>query len=366
VTVERISFARVTRVPLAALATVSSLMAGCGGAAITHRFVDTDVGVVDAFGAPRDTEYQATAEAERNQIRVAVFERSYCDRLKMKVVHRVDETLKGNEVIARDPPTTIQKALGKDGAVPCNERWARNVWVGLRVGDQTFRLGAPGPRGEVVTDLSAEMQQSLYGETPASEAVVVVNGVDAGKVSLAGYASHETRVNALLEELRTILAKDETKLSKEDIAKSYELYEQLDQLDTGNDARIAGLRKRFLELVYQRKQHEATDNMKRNIAALNDAKNILPSLAAGIVPPYVFSAVQGGLTSTDALLWARGEVALALRQYPALCAGGPFGWGKLAGGEYAPKARLAFSYLRYAYDDPFQSEVQGLCGRAGR
>ena len=78
---------------------------------------------------------------------------------------------------------------------------------------------------------------------------------------------------------------------------------------------------------------------------------MLPSIAAGMVPPYVVTAVQGGMTSTDALLWARGEVALALRQYPALCAGGPFGWGRLAGGDYAPKARLAFSYLHFAYDD---------------
>lgn len=348
---------------LGAFALASCVVAGCGGGAITHRYVDTEVGVVDALGAPHDTTYTATAETEREQIRIAVFERSLCDKLKMKVVHHVDQAMKGDTVISSEPPTTIQRAAGTDGVVACDERWARNVWVALRVGDQTFRLGSPSTRGEVIANLSAELKQSLYGENAPSEAVVVVNGIDAGKVSLAGYASHETRINALLEELRGILSKDATALTPAEIAHSYELYDQLDQLDSGNDARIAGLRKRFIELVYQRKQREATDSMRRNLAALGDAKGLLPALAAGVVPPYVLTAVQGGTTTTDALLWARGEVALALRQYPALCAGGPFGWGRLTGGDYAPKARLAFSYLRYAYDDPFQTEVQGLCSR---
>jgi hypothetical protein len=349
---------------VSALGLLSGLWVACGsGAAFTHRFVDTEVGVVDAVGAAHDTEYIATAQAEREQIRIAVFERSLCDKLKMKVVHRVDETLQGDEVISRAPPTTIQKAAGKDGVVPCNERWAVNVWVALRIGDQTFRVGVPSARGEVVANLSAELKQALYGETPASEAVVVVNGMDAGKVSLVGYATHEGRMNALLDELRALLAKEEGKLTAAEIGHSYELYEQLNQLDTGNDARIAGLRKRFIEVVYMRKQRDATENLKRNAAALKDAKNILPAIASGLVPPYVVSAVQGGLTTTDALLWARGEVALAIRQYPALCAGGPFSWSRVAGGDYAPKARLAFSYLRYAYDDPFLSEVQGLCTR---
>src|SRR4029078_3613851 len=108
---------------------------------------------------------------------------------------------------------------------------------------------------------------------------------------------------------------------------------------------------------------DATENLKRNAAALKDAKLILPTITAGLVPPYVVSAVQGGLTTPDPLLWARGEAALAVRQYPALCAGGPFSWSRLSSGDYAPKSRLAFSYLRYAYDDPFLSEVQGLCAR---
>jgi hypothetical protein len=340
-----------------------AVLAGCGSRAFTHRYVDTEVGVTDAYGAPHGTEYAATAETQREQIRITVFERSQCDRLKMKVIHRVDETLQGDQVISREPARQMQLPAGKDGVVSCDERWARNVLVGLRIGSQTFRLGAPSPRGEVIANLSGELKQSLYGEPAPSVATVVVGGMDAGTISLEGYTSHEARVTGLLDNFRALLAKDEPSLTKEDIARSYELYEQLGQLDTGGDARIAGLRVRFLELLYQRKQHEATENMRRNIGALNEAKNLLPGLAAGMVPPFVMSAVQGGLTSPEALWWARGEVALALRHYPGLCAPQPFAWSRLKGGDYAPTTRLAFSYLRFAYDDPFQNEVRGLCGR---
>ena len=122
---------------------------------------------------------------------------------------------------------------------------------------------------------------------------------------------------------------------------------------------------RFLELLYQRKQHEATENMKHNLKALADAKGLLPSVGPGMVPPYMMSAVQGGLVNPEALWWSRGEVALALRHYPALC-GSPVTWGQITPGSFPPATRLAFSYLRFAYDDPFQSEVRGLCSRQGR
>ncbi|HEX7672365.1 MAG TPA: hypothetical protein VF395_22380 [Polyangiaceae bacterium] len=342
-----------------------SLLTACGGGAVTHRYVDTEVGYTDAYGAPQGTQFAATAEAERELIRITVFERSQCDKLRMKVIQRVDQSIRNDKVITEEPAKQMQIAAGKDGVVTCNERWARNVWVGLRIGDQTYRLGVPSPRGEVIANLAGEIRQSLYAENAPAEATVVVGGVDAGKVSLAGYNSHEARTNALLDEFRAILAKDGAALTKEDIAHSYELYEQLGQLDTGADARIRGLRQRFLELLYQRKQDEATTRMTHNLKALSDAKVLLPSVGAGMVPPYMMSAVQGGLVSPEALLWSRGEVALAVRNYPALC-GAPFTWGQLSTGSFPPATRLAFSYLHFAYDDPFQSEVRGLCTRQGR
>jgi hypothetical protein len=347
------------------LLTFGFFVAACGGGPVTHRYVDTEVGYTAAYGAPQGTQYAATAETEREVIRISVFERSLCDKLRMKVIQRVDQSVRNDKVITAEPAKQMQLAAGKDGTVPCNERWARNVWVGLRIGDQTYRLGVPSPRGEVIANLAGELRQSLYAENAPSEATVVVNGVDAGKVSLSSYTSHEARMNALLEELSAILAKDEAALTKDDITHSYELYDQLGQLDTGGDARVSGVRTRFLELLYQRKQSQATENMKHNLKALGEAKGLLGSLSAGMVPPYMLTAVQGGLTSPEALWWARGEVALTLRHYPALC-GAPFTWSQITPGAFPVSTRLAFSYLRFAYDDPFQAEVRGLCSRMSR
>lgn len=345
---------------------IGALVMGCGRGVITHRNVDTVVGTTDAYGAPRNTRYTAYAETEREVIRITVFEQSECDQLKMKVVQRVDETVQDGNVVGREPAKQVQIADGTSGVVPCAERWARNAWVALRVGGQTFRLGAPSDRGEVVANLSGALQQSLYAEPPSAQAFIVVNGIDAGAVSLAGLNIHERRVKELLDQLGAILAKEDAAITKDDITRSYELYEQLGQIDSGGDARVAGLRTRFIELLYQRKARDATEHLKRNIAALNEAKGIVPLVAAGTVPESVLTSVKGGELSADAIWWARGEVASTLHHYPALCGPTPFGWNRLSSGDYAPSARLAFSYLRYAYSDPFQSEVQKLCGRLAK
>ena len=347
-------------------ALVGVLAVGCGRGAITHRNVDTVVGTTDAYGAPRNTRYSAYAETQREVIRITVFEQSECDQLKMKVVQRVDETVRNGEVIGREPAKQIQVADGTSGVVPCAERWARNAWVALRVGGQTFRLGAPSERGEVIANLSGELKQSLYAEPASSQAVVVVNGVDAGAVSLAGLNLHEKRVTDQIDQMNAILAKDENTLTKDDITRSYQLYDQLGQIDTGDDARISGVRTRFIELLYQRKLRDATEHLKKNIAALNEAKGIVPLVAAGQVPQSVLTAVKGGELTADAIWWARGEVASALHHNPALCGPTPFAWGRLASGDYAAPSRLAFSYLRYAYSDPFQADVQRLCGRLAK
>jgi hypothetical protein len=293
-----------------------------------------------------------------------VFEQSECDQLKMKVVQRVDEAVRNGEVIGREPAKQVQIADGTSGVVPCAERWARNAMVALRVGGQTFRLGVPSPRGEVVANLSGALEQSLYAEPASAEAVVVVNGTDAGTVSLAGLNVHEKRLNDLLAQMEAILAKDE--LTKDDITRSYELNDQLAQIDTGSDARVSGLRTRFIELLYQRKQRDATENLKKNIKALNDAKGIVPLLAAGSVPEHVLTAVKGGDATPEAIWWARGEVASALRHHPDLCAPSPFSWSRVSSDDHTPSMRLAFSYLRFAYSDPFQAEVQRLCSRLAR
>jgi hypothetical protein len=337
-----------------------SLAACSGGGPISYRHVDSAVGYTDELGAPRNVQYYAHAEPERELLRLTVFEKAECDKLRMKVVSRVEEALRGDKVVSREPAKTIQEFDSKAGVASCNERFARNVWVGLKVNEQTYRLGMPSVRGEVVANLAGELRDALFAETAPKEATLVVNGVDSGSVSLAGLNSQESRLNAVLGEFRDLLAKDE--LTKADITRSYELYDSLVQLDTGGDPRVSGARARFLELLYQRKQREATDTMKRNLQALSEAKGLIPSIGPGLVPPYFLSAIQGGLVSAEALGWARGEAALTVHRHPELCTG-PFTWGRITPAQYPAVTRAAFSYLRFAYEDPFTAEVRTLCSR---
>jgi len=306
-------------------------LVACGGGQKTVRNVDTVVGHTDAYGTPARTTYSVRAEPERELIRLTVTEHSECQKLRMKVIQRVQETLKGDEVVARSDARQMQVPDGAYGTVPCAERFARNVWVAIRVGTQTFRLGQPDPKGEVVANLAGEIRESLYAEAAPPDATVVVDGVDAGTVSLASYNSHEARLNTLVDELAAILAKDETKLGRDEITRSYELYAELGSLDSGGNARVQGIRTRFLELLYQRKLAESTENLKRNLKALAEAKALLPALAPGGVPAFVVSAIEGGTPSSEAFLWARGEVAVSLRQYPALCGPSPFSWSRRRG-----------------------------------
>jgi hypothetical protein len=260
-------------------------------------------------------------------------------------------------VINREPAKTIQEFEGKSGVVACNERFARNVWVGLKVNEQTYRLGMPSVRGEVMANLAGELRTAVFADPTPKDAILVVNGVESGPVSLAGYATHAARLDAVLAEFRDLISKDE--LTKAEITRSYELSDTLVALDTGGDPRVSAVRARFLELLYQRKQREATDNMKRNLQALSEAKGILPSITPGLIPPYMFGAVQGGIFSPEALGWSRAEAAMTIRRHPELCTG-PFTWGRVQP-SLPPVSRLAFSYLRYAYEDPFQQEVRTLC-----
>jgi hypothetical protein len=173
-------------------------------------------------------------------------------------------------------------------------------------------------------------------------------------------------MEALLAEFRGLVEKEAATLSGPELTRAHELYAQLRQLDSGGDARFQGLSGRFLELVYQRRLGEADERGRRNLKALGDAKGLLAALSAGAVPAYVAAAIQSGAAAPDALLWARGEAALALRGIPALCGSTPFTWSRVASAVTVDTTRLAFTYLRFAHGDPFQGEVAGLCGRLGR
>jgi hypothetical protein len=333
---------------------------GCGGGALTQRFADEPVGISHELGAPKNTAYSAELETEKDVLRLIVFEQSECERIRVRIVSRTEETLRGGEVVQRQPVGPVQIADGSDGVVACEQRYARDVRVSLQVGTATHRLGRTNPKGELAINLSAELRQSLYGETAPESAMLLVEGREVTQVPLGELRKHEERVDQLVSMFEAILAKPNDQLTPTEITHSYELYEQLRHLDRG-DARIAALHARFLELLYGRKEEEASQNLKRNLAALREVKELIATGATG-VPMFVQIAAQAGALDPAALRWAKGQIALSLRSHQSACQGG-FSWSTLSSGEWPSDARFAFAYLRYAYDDPFQDQVAALCGR---
>jgi hypothetical protein len=327
---------------------------------MSQRYADEPVGMSHELGAPKNTSYSAELETEKDVLRLIVFEQSECERIRVRIVSRTEETLRDGEVVQRQPVGPVQIAEGSEGVVQCDQRYARDVRVTLQVGSATHRLGRTSPRGELAINLSNELRQSLYGETAPESATLLVEGREVTQVPLAELKKHEERVDQLLTEFEALLGKPADTLTPAEIARSYELYEQLRQLDRG-DARISGLHARFLELLYGRKEKEASESLKRNLAALREVKDIIATGAAG-VPMFVQIAAQGGALDPAALRWARGQVAMSLRGRPPACQG-PFSWSALDSGDWSTDTRFAFLYLRYAYDDPFQDEVTALCQR---
>jgi hypothetical protein len=327
---------------------------------VSQRFADEPVGVSHELGAPRNTSYSAELETEKDVLRLIVFEQSECERIRVRIVSRPEETLRDGEVVPRQPVGPVQIAEGSEGVVQCDQRYARDVRVALLVGSSTHGLGRTNPKGELAINLSAELRQSLYGETAPESATLMVEGREVTQVPLAELKKHEERVDELLSEFEALLGKPNEELSGEEISRSYELYEQLRQLDRG-DARISALHARFLELLYGRKEKEASESLKRNLSALREAKDIIATGAAG-VPMFVQVAAQGGALDPAALRWARGQIAMSLRSRASACRSG-FSWSALDSGDWSQDARFAFAYLRYAYDDPFQDQITALCQR---
>lgn len=333
-------------------------MTACGNPVITQRNVDEPVGVSHEYGAPRNTSYSAEVETEKDVLRLAVFEQSECEKIRVRVVARTEETLHDDEVVDREPLGPIQIADGSDGVVPCAQRYARDVRVTLRVGSADHLLGRTDAFGEIAVNLSDELKQSLYGEGAPAEAELFVERTPVMKVPLAELNKHEARKLELLAEFETLLSQEGEPTSAQ-IARSYVLYEQLRQLGR-IDARVNGLCARFLELLYGRKAMEATENLKRNLNALKEARELL---GGGGVPVFVQVAARAGDTPAGVLNWARGQVALVVHSTPSVCQQG-FSWSRVSGA-LPNAARFAFSYLRYAYDDPFERQVSALCTKLG-
>jgi hypothetical protein len=338
----------------------------CGSTPLTTRTVDTPVGQATAYGTPHNTTYRVEAQPERDKMRLIVHEQSECDRYRVKVLQRVVETVKGDKVVHRDPPRNVQVTEGTEGTVPCQERYVRDANIALKVGESIYRIGKPNARGEVWVDLSSRLSQALYGDSKSAppDAIVMVEDKAAGTVSLGPLESHNARVESLLAEFRDLLSAEQTKQTPDQIARAYELYAQLTEL-ARDDARVRGAAARFLELVYGRKEHEATDRLKRNLEALSKAKVLMSGLPTGTFPPYVYAAVDNGDPSLDALEWARGHAALGLHQHSGLCAGpkASFTWASIDSEAYPRPTRVSLSLLRYAYGDGYSDTLSGLCRR---
>jgi hypothetical protein len=311
------------------------------------------------LGAPYDTHYEADIEATRGRVRVVVREQSVCDVIPVQSV-----IVDGKKKFIAGNPVKTQ---------PCNERVARNVILSLEVDGNTFRLGEPDDRGELDAQLGDRMLEDLYGDANRGAPVAKLLLRDRqgksqvlGDIELRQLRESDRRLDELLAEFRRVLDRPQTDLTGSELARAYELYEQLARFDSG-DPRIGALQALFMERLYQRKAIEANQRFRNNLAALGAAKDILNGIRTTIVlPGYVSQAIDGGVLDDRSVDWARGQVAIALRRNPTLCGPSPesgFTWSRLQLSPPPPESRLAFELLRFAYDDPYEKEIADLCRR---
>jgi hypothetical protein len=311
------------------------------------------------LGAARDTQYKADIQIERAGLRMIVREESLCDVIPISTVVE-----NGEKKRIAGPPTSTK---------PCDQRFARNVDVSLEVNGNTYALGQPNARGELETPLGNRLLQNLYGDAadePTTGKVLIRDQKgetqEVGTIDLTELARANRRLDQLLAEFRTVLDRPQAQLSGAELARAYELYEQLAAYGS-DDPRVSALSALFLERLYQRKADEAAERFKKNLQALSAAKDILATNRTTIIlPGYVSTAIDGGSLDTRTVDWARGQAALALRHDRKLCGVGArseFRWSLLNLHPPPPQSKLAFEVLRFAYDDPYEAELTALCRR---
>ncbi len=308
------------------------------------------------LGAPKDTRYMADIEAQRGRIRVIVRRQSRCDVIPVRTIV--------------ENGATRWEAGRPTESKPCEEGVARNVVISLEVAGNTYRLGEPNAFGELQTQLSDRLMRDLYDQDKTAVPVAQVMLRDRtgqshliGSVALTQLAEAEQRLDQLLEEFRMLLDRPQAQLSGTDLARAYELYEQLSAFDSQNP-RIGALQALFIDRLYQRKADEAAERFKNNLQALSAAKDVLKNnQTVLVIPSFVSSAVNGGALDARTVAWARAEVALTLRRQRALCgdAQSAFTWSMAS--LSPPQSQLAFHILRSAYDDPYQDQIRSLCQR---
>lgn len=346
----------------------TAAVVACGGSPPTVRTVDTPTGTAVTYGAPRDTAYEVQVEPAKDAFTVHVFRSSKCSIIPIQLVEREQQTVEGNEVVRTEGLGRKQVAGEPQGDVTCAQSYARDVEVSLVIGSGVHPLGTTDEHGTVTAQLTDVLKSAAYGEAPPDEAVVRIRpprearpALDGAKISLRELGQHEARVTALLTELEGILAKGESGASGADIARSYALYSQLQDV-APSDPRVRGLSARFWELLYGRKQEEARERMGKNLQALDQARELLKNAGDAAIPFYVQAAVNSGGLDARSLEWSSLRLIRALRTQTVICQQG-FDWGRLPSYRLPNDAVLGAHYLRYAYGDAYARDVTAACLR---
>jgi hypothetical protein len=279
------------------------------------------------------------------------------------IVARRTETYRGSDLVSTVDQGPVQIAKAATSEVPCDQGYARDLEVSLVVGNAIHPLGVTDAYGYVGVNLSAELREKLLGTATPQNAMVRVRGPkgqpaqELGMLSLASLRDYEAGSQRMLDELNALLAKG-ADLSSPDIQKTYELYERLRAV-AWYDPRFKAASARFWELFFARKQLESTQNLARNLKALESAKDLLKGAGVGAIPLFMQVAINNQAYDPRALDWASGELLTAIRAKPQLCTS--FDWTQMQSYGFLPQTQLAVQYLRFAMGDSFYGPIQGRC-----
>jgi hypothetical protein len=307
--------------------------------------------------------YSFEAEPELDQLRLHVYRSASCDVIPTDVVARRTETWNGDRLVSSVDQGPVQISKPATSEAPCDQGYARNVEVTLVVGNAIHTLGSTDERGYVGVNLSAELREKLFGVGVPPNAMVRIRGPkgqpaqEAGMLSLASLRDYEAGTTRLLAELNGLLAKG-GELSSSDIQKSYDLYERLRAV-AWYDPRFKAASARFWELFFARKQVESTQNLTRNLKALDAAKDLLKGAGIGAIPLFMQVAITSQAYDPRALDWASGELLTAIRAKPQLCSS--FDWTQMQTYGFFPATQVAVQYLRFAQGDSFYSPIASRC-----
>jgi hypothetical protein len=330
---------------------------------MTTKVVDTPQGTTNSYGAPRNPTYSFEAEPELDKLRLHLYRSARCDLIPSDVVARRTETWNGDHLVSSVDQGPVQIAKPAIDEVPCDQGYARDIEVTLVIGNAIHTLGTTDAYGYVGVNLNAELREQLFGAGVPANAMVRVRGPkgqpaqEIGMLSLASLRDFETGTARMIEELNALLAKG-ADLSSPDIQRSYELYEKLRAL-AWYDPRFKAASARFWELFFARKQLESTQNLTRNLKALDSARELLKGAGVGAIPLFMQVAISSQAFDPRALDWASGELLTAIRAKPQLCSS--FDWTQMQTYGFAPATQIAVQYLRFAQGDGFYTPIAGRC-----